>query len=192
MEVDEFGYKYYIYYDKKTGSILSVTNSFNDNYEHYLEVSFDDAKGFLSGKQQFKDYQVGYQKDSGKPTVLSLINEFSGYTFNNKIFEWIDQTDKDAECIVEWNLRDKVWNFSLSPGFKNTYNSIVSTRLVFFVTLENDPDFLIRTIFINSQDLLGSNVFTVPFESKFEYNIDKISISSKLVFNSYKLKVIHE
>ena len=190
--MNPFGYKYYIYYEKKTGEILAVSNEFNDRYEHAMEVTFEDAKNFLSGAWHFKDYQVGYHKDSGKTTVLAITNEFSGYTFSNKVFEWISESDKDADCIVEWNLKDRVWNFSLSRSFKNTYTSVLTNKLVFFVTLENDADFLIRTIFINTPDLLTNAVVTVPFESKFEYDLDKIAISSKLVFDSYKLKVIYE
>jgi hypothetical protein len=185
-------HKYYIYYDKKTGEILAVGNEKTPRYESGIEVSFEDAEHFLTGKRQFKDYQIGYHKDSGKTTVLSTTNEFSGYVFNNKVFEWIDKFNKNAECIVEWNLRDRVWNFSLSRDFKNTYNSILSSKLVFFVTLENDSDFLIRTIFIATQELLTSDCVTVPFETDIETRLEKITISSKLVFKNYGLKVIYE
>ena len=185
-------HKYYIYYDKKTGEIFAVSNEKTSRYEHGIEVNFEDAEPFLTGKQQFKDFQIGYHKDSGKTTVLSTTNEFSGYVFNNKVFEWITEFNNSADCIVEWNLRDKVWNFSLSREFKNTYNSILSSKLVFFVTLENDSDFLIRTIFIATQELLTSDCVTVPFESDIENKIEKIAISSKLVFKTYGLKVIYE
>jgi hypothetical protein len=185
-------HKYYIYYDKKTGEILAVGNEKSSRYENGIEVAFEDAEPFLTGKWQFKDYQVGYHKDSGKTTVLSTTNEFSGYVFNNKVFEWITEFNTDAECIVEWNLRDRVWNFSLSRSFKNTYNAILAPKLVFFVTLENDSDFLIRTIFIATEELLTSDCVTVPFESNIETRLDKIAISSKLVFKTYGLKVIYE
>ena len=185
-------HKYYIYYDKKTGEILAVSNEKSLKYENGIEVSFEDAEPFLMGKHQFKDFQVGYHKDSDKPTVLSTTNEFSGYVFNNKVFEWITESNKNAECIVERNLRDQVWNFSLSRDFKNTYNSILSSRLVFFVTLENDSDFLIRTIFIATDELLISDCVTVPFETDIETKLEKITISSKLVFKNYGLKVIYE
>lgn len=185
-------HKYYIYYDKKSGEILAVSNERTDRYEYGIEVDFSVAEPFLTGKWSFRDYQVGYNADSAKPTVLSLTNEYSGYDFNNKVFEWIDESIEHADCLVEWNLRDKVWNFILSPAFKEEYNSILDKNLVFFVTLENDNDFLVRTIFISSQDLVDSVCVTVPFESIFEEDINKIAISSKLVFKTYKLKVVYE
>lgn len=182
----------YVYYNKKTGEILSVTNRKDDSYENGIEVEFEDVKKFLTGEWQFNDYQVGYHKDSNKTTILSITNEYSGYAFKNTVFEWISESTKPAECIVEWNKRDSVWNFMLSKDFKSEYNNILAPKLVFFVTLENDPDFLIRTIFINTKELLESDCVTAPFESKLETNIDKIAISSKLVFKNYKLRVIHE
>lgn len=185
-------YRYFIYYDKKTGEIFSVTNEETDRYETGIEVKFEDVENFLTGKWHFRDYQVGYHKDSKKITVLATTNEYSGYTFNNRVFEWIEESNDYADCTVEWNLKDRVWNFSLSTQFKNTYNSILSPKLVFFVTLENDNDFLIRTIFISTEELLRSVCVTVPFESEIETNLDRIAISSKLVFETYRLKVIYE
>ena len=185
-------HKYYIYYDKKTGEIFSVTNEETNRYETGIEVKFEDVENFLTGKWHFRDYQVGYHKDTGKTTVLATTNEYSGYTFNNNVFEWITESNDSADCVVEWNLRDRVWNFILSTTFKKTYNTILSPKLVFFVTLENDNDFLIRTIFISAEELLKSTCVTVPFESDIETQLDRIAISSKLVFETYGLKVIYE
>ena len=72
------------------------------------------------------------------------------------------------------------------------YDVVVAPKLVFFVTLENDFDFLLRTIFINLADLITSDVISFPFESNIEHKIDKISISSKLIFKSYGLRIIHD
>jgi hypothetical protein len=92
-----------------------------------------------------------------------------------------------------WNNKDKSWQFKLSEAVKTVYrDSLLTPRLVFFVTLETDFDFLIRTIFIETVDLFSSECVRIPFESKVEHDIDKISISSKLVFKNYGLKVIHE
>ena len=71
-------------------------------------------------------------------------------------------------------------------------DKVLTPKLVFFVTLETDFDFLIRTIFIDTQDLLSSKYLAIPFISTLETKIDKISISSKLVFQTYKLRIVHE
>lgn len=184
--------KCYVYYNKKSGEILSVTNRKDESYEHGIEVAFEDVEKFLTGEWHFSDFQVGYHKGSDKTTILSITSEHSGYAFKNTVFEWISESSDHAECIVEWNFKDQVWNFILSKDFKVANGPMLSPKLVFFVTLDNDPDFLIRTIFVETKDLVNSSCVTVPFESKFEQNIDKIAISSKLVFKNYKLRVVYE
>jgi hypothetical protein len=185
--------KYYVYYDKKTGAILSATNEKSSVFEHGIEVEFADVEGLLTGTQEFKDYVIGHKRLSDNTTVLAIIpvgNE--GYTFKNNVFEWISE-NPHAECIVEWNGPLKTWNVSLTDAVKNTYKDyILTSKLVFFVTLESDLDFLVRTIYIDLQQLLDSNCIKIPFTTSLEHKIDKISISSKLVFKSYGLKVIHE
>jgi hypothetical protein len=185
--------KYYVYYDKKNGEILSVTNEKSDRYEYGLVTTFAEVEKFLSGDWAFRDYKVGYRKDTDKRSLAILSNEFSGYVFRNSMFEWITEQDYEAECIVQWNNPDKAWKFSLDDNFKKTYNNnILASKVVFFVTLETDFDFLIRTITLDVEQLLDSKRIIVPFDSAVENKIEKISISSKLVFKSYKLEIINE
>lgn len=185
--------KYYVYYDKKTGAILSATNEKSSVFEHGIEVEFSDVEGLLTGTQEFKDYVVGHKRLADNTTVLAIIpigNE--GYTFKNNVFEWISE-NPHAECIVEWNGPLKLWNVSLTDAVKTTYRDyILTSKLVFFVTLESDLDFLVRTIYIDLPHLLENSCIKIPFTTSLEHKIDKISISSKLVFKSYGLKVIHE
>jgi hypothetical protein len=185
--------KYYVYYDKKTGAILSVSNEKSLVFEHGIEVEFSEVEGLLTGPHDFKDYVVGHKRLADNATVLAIIpigNE--GYTFKNNVFEWISD-NPHAECIVEWNGPLSMWNISLTDAVKNTYKDyILTSKLVFFVTLESDLDFLVRTIYIDLQQLLDSSCVKIPFTTSLEHKIDKISISSKLVFKSYGLKVIHE
>jgi hypothetical protein len=185
--------KYYVYYDKKTGAILSATNEKSSVFEHGIEVEFSDIEGLLTGTQDFKDYVVGHKRLADNTTVLAIIpvgNE--GYTFKNNVFEWISE-NPHAECIVEWNRPLSAWSVSLTDNVKNTYKDyILTSKLVFFVTLESDLDFLVRTIYIDLQQLLDTSSIKIPFTTSLEHKIDKISISSKLVFKSYGLKVIHE
>jgi hypothetical protein len=108
------------------------------------------------------------------------------------VFEWITETTDRVECLVTWNGPRKTWDFKLDPRIKDYYDVVVAPKLVFFVTLENDFDFLVRTIFISLPDLITSEEISVPFTSKIENKIDKISISSKLIFKSYGLRIQYE
>lgn len=186
--------KYYVFYEKRSGKILSVGNEKDPRFEYGIEVQFDEIENLLTGKWHFRDYLVGYKRDIDGSSRLSVVpNSEQGYIFKNNIFEWITETKKKVECLVSWNGPGKCWDFSLDEKSKQMYlETVLVPKLVFFVTLESDFDFLIRTIFIDSLDLVSSEKLSIPFESSLESKIDKISISSKLVFKSYGLKVINE
>lgn len=185
--------KFYVYYDKKTGAILSATNEKSVTFDHGIEVEFEDIESLLDGTADFKDYVVGYKRLADNSTVLSVLpSGINGYTFRNNIFEWISE-NPTADCIVEWNGKKELWAISLNPKSKKLYTDyILTSKLVFFVTLENDLDFLIRTIYVDLQQLLDSDSIEIPFTTTLEHKINNISISSKLVFKSYGLKVTHE
>ena len=178
---------YYVYFDSKTKAIISVTNEKSPDYENGIEVEFEDIKNFLEGTWHFSDYVVDYLEGSTKLAVMSNVDK--GYIFKNSEFEWITKSDDYAEFIVEWNKLDKCWNFILEESFRKTYNVITSPKLIFFVTLESDFDFLIRTIVVSTEDLVSNEKISVPFNTVLEQDINSISISSKLVFKNYKLTV---
>lgn len=185
--------KYYVYYDKSTGEIFSVSNEKNPNYKNRLDVIFDDVKYLLSGDWKFIDYLVGYKK-LVDDTVLSIIPKVDNdYAFRGGVFEWLQLSNKETEVIVEWNGNMRCWAFYLSDAAKRSYDDgLLSPRLTFFITLEADLDFLIREIGITVQDLLNQPRIEIPFISKLETNINKISIGTRLIFKSYSLKVINE
>lgn len=182
----------YVYYNKKTGKILSISTK-DPNYEHGIKVPFNEVINLLTGKEKFRDYLIGYKKDSNGKTKLGLVpNSDMGFVFKNNVFEWITESSKNAECTVVWNNILKSWEFVIDQDVIDAYQDFVAQKLVFFVTLENDFDFLVRTIYIPFEDLLLSGKITVPFTTKLETKIDKISISSKMVFKSYNLRILHE
>jgi len=183
--------RYYVYYNKKSGKILSIGNESDDSYEYGIEATWPEVEKLIDGSWSFNDYLVGYKRQPDGSSVLAVVpNTEHGYIFKNNIFEWITDSNEKAECIVVWNGPLECWEFSLNESVKAVYNdSLLIPKLVFFVTLETDFDFLIRTIFVDSVDLISSKHISVPFTTKIEKRIDKISISSKLVFKTYGLKI---
>jgi len=183
--------RYYVYYNKKSGKILSIGNERDDSYEYGIEATWPEVEKLIDGSWSFNDYLVGYKRQPDGSSVLAVVpNTEHGYIFKNNIFEWITDTNEKAECIVAWNGPSECWEFSLNDSVKAVYSdSLLIPKLVFFVTLETDFDFLIRTIFVDSVDLISSKQISVPFTTKIEKRIDKISISSKLVFKTYGLKI---
>lgn len=186
--------KYYVYYDRRSGRILSVGNEKDSSFDHGIETTYQEVENLIDGTWSLKDFIVSYKRQIDGSLKLAIIpNTDQGYIFKNNIFEWITETNEKAECIVTWNGLNLCWDFSLNPSIKAVYNdSLLVPKLVFFVTLETDFDFLVRTIFVDTIDLMSSEKISVPFTSKIEHRSNKVSISSKLVFKTYGLKVIHE
>ena len=184
--------KFYVYYDNKTGQIFSVTNETTDRYEYGFEAELSEIENFLTGDWKFIDYVVGYKRLPDNTTILGVMPKINEeYSFRNNVFEWITQSDDDCDLTVIWDKPNKLWKFKLKPGLTERFKNLLTPRLVFFVTLEGDFDFLIRTIYIDTERLLEGDV-TIPFEHDIENKLDKVSISSKLVFDSYGLKVADE
>lgn len=190
----EFKQTYYVYYDNKTGKILSVTNEKNDSFEFGIEISEVDANKLISGEWKFDDYVIGYQKQPDGTTIKCIIpNADHEYAFRYNLFEWITEKETDAEFYVKWNLSKKEWSFSIQECYKEYYRTeIINTRFVFFITLQDDLDFLIRTIFIEKEDLMNKDKIVIPFESSKELDIKTISISTRAIFKSYRLYVDYE
>jgi hypothetical protein len=186
--------KYYVYYDRRSGRILSVGNEKDNSFSHGIETTYEEAEKLIDGTWALKDFLVSYKRQIDGSLKLAIIpNTDQGYIFKNNIFEWITESNDKAECIVTWNGLNSCWDFSLNTSIKAVYNdSLLVPKLVFFVTLETDFDFLVRTIFVDTIDLMSSEKISVPFTSKIEHKSNKVSISSKLVFKTYGLKVIHD
>jgi len=184
--------KFYAHYDKKTGEIYSIGNEVSNVYDNRIEITQEDHDKFLYGHEKFSDYLIGYIRTIDNKTVLALAPKADkGYAFKNNIFEWIsDIPTKDTELVVTWDKENEWWIFSLSDNCKKRIeDNVTSDVLPFFVMLSNDFDFLIRTIFISMQDLVTFDNIKKPFKSQIEKNIDKISIASTIVFQSYGLKI---
>jgi hypothetical protein len=183
--------RFYLHYDKKTGEILSVGNEISEVHKNRIEVTLEEHDRFLYGREKFHDWQVGYIRTNDNKTILALTPKTDqGYAFKNNVFEWIEDTPtKSTELTVTWDKPNNQWIFSLSDSAKNRLKDKQSDPLVFFVMLANDFDFLIRTIVINSLDLINFNSITKEFNTGLEQDISKISIASKIYFQSYGLKI---
>lgn len=186
-----FALQHYLYYDSKTGDPYKVC--FRDPPEDAcaIKISNDQANEFMTGKAWINHYQVLFIK--GKLEIVKKDNLNYNHTFKNKTHYYINDDVEDPDCQVIWNQKEKHWNFTFSEKIKDMLESkLVISKLMFFVTLQTDFNFLIRIIELNSNNILEKSSFSIPFLSTFENDIEKISISTYAVLNTYGLKTIHE
>jgi hypothetical protein len=186
--------KFYAYYDIETKQLLSVTNQKITLYKDYLEIDFNTYEKLVTGKEKFSDYLLGLV-DEGCDTSLQIVR--IGETapkFKNTMLEVVTESPNDnPELLVEWHETNKVWNFFLSPdGQARLKNKTDIEKLLFFVILETDYNFLIRTIIIDKQKLCVNECVGISFEHNLELDISKISIATTLVFRSKQLRIAHD
>jgi hypothetical protein len=187
---------YYVHYDNKSGEIFSVSNERNPRYEFSLEVTSEIAEPFINGTDRYTDYIVDYIKDPEGKSALSLVSKFENLNaLRNNIFEQVlDTTNLDKkDFIVEWDKPNSQWAFCVSSSAKELLlKRGVTSNLVIFISLEADLNYLIRTIYIDTLKLATTEKIYEPFVYNLESDISKIVVASKLVFQSYGLKIINE
>jgi hypothetical protein len=180
--------KYYVYYKKNTGEIISVSNEINSLHEYGIEVESSVATPFLNGECKFTDFVVGI--DNGTLGVISVEEDI--FRRRTNLFEQIALVTPDVESDLDihWDESGKQWVFVISDNCRQQLkvSSIVVKNLVFFITMASDLNFLIRTIVLTPADLILDKI-TIPFESTTEAHIDNIALSTKIVFSSYGLKI---
>lgn len=179
---------YYAYYDLETRKILSVTNEKSVVYKDFIEITFAEFHNFVTGNWQFKDYVV----NRNPIEIISISDQV--YSFKNSAFEWITEPPTiETELIIVWEKAKSRWVFKLSQKCKDRIQrSGVYSNLSFFVMLESDFDFLIRTIPIPMHDLVQYDEYKIPFENNLEKNIKKISIATSKIFDTTGLEIINE
>jgi hypothetical protein len=185
---------YFAYYDKISKVLLSVTNEPNSQFTDFVEVDFETYERLVSGRERFSDYLLGLVKEEEKTTLKLMPKLEHAYYFKNTMLELVsDVPTKNTDLVVEWNSVKKEWNFFLTPDAKVRLGHRASeSKLLFFIILESDYDFLIRTIVIDSEQIIKNYCVGFPFESEIESQIDKISVATKLVLESYGLRKVNE
>lgn len=181
-----------VYYDKKTGNILSVTNEKNDKLEYFLEVEKSVVVPFLDGQLSIHDYCVAYDEKTGL-TIIPKEEEF--FIRRTNIFEIVKPTStpEDKEFVVEWNMNSWGWYFYLTPKAKTRlHEEGLAQRIAIFITDSSDLNLLLRTIYIDTSLLLFKEKVYHPFISEKEHNIDTLLVSSRLVFETYGLTKVYD
>lgn len=182
-----FSNVYYVYFENN-GSITLITNEKDaTRTQNFIEVEYSRISKFLEGKENFINYKVSLMdKDT-----LSIVKKTQDAAVNTTLLTTIDNTvSNDTLLVIEWDIVNSCWNFSIRPEHKSQLVEMgVSTKLLFFITAEANLNFLIRTIDIELTDLVKLDKLSVPFVSKLENDISKLSVSTRRFFDSYGLLV---
>jgi hypothetical protein len=184
---------YYAYFNPETEQFISASNTYNSEFSHYVVITKQDHRDICSGKLKLADLILDKTVEFDGTITYSLITTQlqNAFNFQNTLLEWVSEPPvNDTEFTIEWNKADRQWVFYiLDNGRAILEGPMYDSTLVFFVMLETDFDFLIRTFYIKLHDILKAGKLVYNFESKSEDDIGKLSISTRRLFNSYGLKI---
>ena len=184
--------KYYVYYNDTDNKLISVSNQLQPQFEHLINITFNEYSKLITGVHKFADYHVGVVIDAeGNPAKGLVSNQvIIENTFKNRLLAWIDTETDSADIEIHWDQYNSQWVFVASDNLRQQYydNKLPDISVSFFVTLGQDPNFLLRTIDIDFKTITLDKV-SVKFESKYEENIQDVAVTSNLTTLDYSLKL---
>jgi hypothetical protein len=178
--------QYRIYYDKENGDIFSITNELSDVPYETVEVEFSTVERFLTGKDNFIFFRLEFDEED----AIKFVNKKeSPVVFKSNIVEYIRVVeDNTAMLQVTW-YPDR-WSFIINKDFlNNTRSKSLNSKINFFVTKEDNINFLIRSIEIKIKDLVNPESFDVAFTTDEESNITEIAMFTLPFFESYGMTI---
>jgi hypothetical protein len=97
----------------------------------------------------------------------------------------------DPVLQVDWTPNG--WVFKLDKKFADSpKGKSINSKLNFFVTKEDNINYLIRSIEIKLKNLLSDDAVIVEFVDPDENNIYKIAMFTLPFFESYGMRINHE
>ena len=185
---------YHFHYDPITGNIMSIRNylELNDDYP-YLKFPYTDFDPDIS----INDYQV-IDKDGSKKLIrkmsietISKIDDIV-HRVPKKLADpdiKISQINYHFDVLVEQDNIKKEFRIRLSGEIKDQYRQESNSKknITCYVTAENDPNILYKTLDIPLSKLLQYHYYTIPYDN---FNDISCNIFSLRFFSNYLHLVI--
>lgn len=177
---------YQIYYDRETGNIIAITNEPLDNGYPNVKIDFEKIERFLNGKDNFIFYRVEFDEED----AIKFVNKKeSPIAFKSNIIEYV-RVIEDNTAILQVTWHTDKWAFTVNKEFLNNPRSkSLNSKINFFVTKEDNINFLIRSIEIKIKDLVTTESVDIPFTTVEESNITEIAMFTLPFFESYGMTI---
>lgn len=187
--------KFYVYFDKSSGSIKKISGKLENITEETMTVSvlYDQVKDIYEGKKSFNDYIVDYDLKNKQHVLILKNTDFKTYDINEYLFKIPCEEVKSPEVTVIQNIKKKQWEVKLSKKVSNKIKEdgyLSYSKILFSVTKQDDPNIIYRSFKISIQDIVNKSSIKVPFVS--DQETDLLSIFTTKHFSSYQHKVKNE
>ena len=180
----------YVYFDKVTGDILSITDRQNSNIEvPCFEINSEDLSSLIpSGEStaQFKVVTDVNNKFDIVPKIVTLNSKSSTLIL-------IPQTDNPATITILNDIENKNWEIVLDEEEKQRlHNAVANYMKQVYVTSQENKNILYRVFNVDLNELIAKGSVTVPHEMIVESITSKIRLFTIKFFDSYALKEKYE
>jgi hypothetical protein len=155
------------------------------------DVTIDLALADLisAGSIQPERYSVVAVKQDGVYVKQIVEKKQLRTTKRIKTFNAIRDTAIAQTLIIEWTRLG--WKFILDiDQFESAVR--IDGQLVFYVTAEDNQEYIIRTIHIDFEQLLNTGTVLVEFTTAREHLPDTVVLMTRMIFESYGLRITHE
>jgi hypothetical protein len=183
----KFVFDYYVYFDKDSGNILSLSNE-PQPYENFVQVEFEEIQRFFKGEDSFINFKVAFDKDGS----IKFVHKNEGdLIFKNNIIEHVRLNNNENILTIEWSKLG--WTFSIGEQFlQHPKAKSLNAKLLFYVTKEDNINVLIRVIEMQLRNLIGNGSVLIPFKTDEEKDIENISIFTLPFFESYGMRINYD
>jgi hypothetical protein len=166
---------YYVYF-VEGGKIDAITNEKRENSTlNFIKVEYNRIEKFLVGKENFSEYIVSLI-DKDTPVIVKPSESISANT------HWLS---KITEVATDNTTLTVTWNAVNESSREQIKQIGLTAQLLFFITFNNNPNFLIRTISIDMLDISNTTAIEIPWISLSEQDYYNIAVSTRRFFESY-------
>jgi len=184
--------KRYVYFDAE-GEIVSISNQ-STSEGSFVEVEIDQVINLITGKEVLSNYIVMFDPVTKQNVIRHrFIEEELQFDINNQIYQVPTKSVARPDFILQQDIKNKRWNFVLDSVLQENLKKQTvrfSSKLNFSITSKNDPHNLYQYFTIDLEKLTED--YSIPFVSKLELDIGKISVYTTKRLETYYHEVLNE
>jgi hypothetical protein len=187
--------KYFFYYDPITLDIIYLKNYFEEdaNYPHIELLQSEIIDIAVPGINDFSvveidgEKQIVQKKKTVKiDTIEDIIYQIPKINSDPNIK--ISQANYIFDLLIEQDNSKKEFRIRLSSVIKDQYDrKSLNQDMSFYVTAENDPNILYKTLIVHINELLKNHYYTIPYN---DFEGTDCNIFSRRYFQQYLHMVI--
>ena len=176
--------KKYLCFDED-GEIKKISNDKDQNLDNF-EIEVHEILGFLEGRERLIDYKMSYDYEEKRYKLIhkETLPQRSNYgTFVHEL----TQKDYETDVTIIKDNTTKVWKLVLNPKIADDKMAVEQAQKSFSVTKKYDPNILYKVLKFSEE-----NNFEIPFDDKFEFDNEDISLYTIRRFEHYNFEVLND